>query len=306
MSGRRWSFTLNLRGAEAPPNLWDPNTMKYLLHQTEIAPTTGTRHMQGCVIFKDVKRLTGAKALLQREDVHLEVAKAWEKLKMYCKKEETREPGAVPMEFGEDRGQGARSDLTDVAEAVKRARPWSEIASEFPTMVIKYHKGLQVLQQALHQPKQMERKAICLWGDTGVGKTRYVYNHYNNIYSVFDTKTPWFDGYRGEEVVLFDECGSGFMNYDYLKRLLDRYPMQVPVKGGSANWNAKYIYLTSNHHPRWWWEKGISEQDWAALLRRLKVFKLPDDYQELYDYTKEDFQQLQQQLQPVEPSIVEY
>jgi len=61
------------------------------------------------------------------------------------------------------------------------------------------------------------------------------------------------DDYRGE--------GS----YAFLLRLLDRYPMQLPVKGGFVVLQAVRIYITSNVAPPW----GTVDTP-EALLRRIR------------------------------------
>lgn len=53
-------------------------------------------------------------------------------------------------------------------------------------------------------------------------------NHFN----IFFINPPnakggqlWFDGYCGQEVVVFDDFRPWWCRFDYLLRLLDRYPM---------------------------------------------------------------------------------
>lgn len=114
-----------------------------------------------------------------------------------------------------------------------------------------------------------------------------------NLYTVFDIKTPWFDGYDNEDVALFDECGKGMMNINYLKRLLDIYPMSVPVKGGSVAWNPTTIILTSNI-PLHLWYDNYNHEDFEALTRRIKIFKFPDEMAEARAYL---------QPPPIAPSV---
>ncbi|KAF8784594.1 Replication-associated protein like [Argiope bruennichi] len=57
-------------------------------------------------------------------------------------------------------------------------------------------------------------------------------------------------------------------SYGDLLRLLDRYPLKVPIKGGYAEFNSEIIYITSNQH---WseWYPSIPNKD--ALWRRIQV-----------------------------------
>lgn len=70
--------------------------------QKEICPTTGKIHMQGAIISTKQHRWSGCKGDYKvgaslREiipGVHIEPASNWAKLLQYCKKEDTRAPGA--------------------------------------------------------------------------------------------------------------------------------------------------------------------------------------------------------------------
>lgn len=55
----------------------------------------------------------------------------------------------------------------------------------------------------------------------------------------------WFDGYEGQEVAVFDDFRPWWCRFDYLLRLLDRYPMKVPIKGGFVNWIPEIIIITT-------------------------------------------------------------
>lgn len=98
----------------------------------------------------------------------------------------------------------------------------------------------------------------------------------DDLYNTFCLKTPWFDGYSGHKVALLDECGAGMMNVNILKRILDRYPMDVPVKGGHVRWNPETIVMTSND-PLEEWYPGLSRENLLALKRRMTIFEFPKD-----------------------------
>ena len=149
-----------------------------------------------------------------------------------------------------------------------------QVAETHPNEIVKFHKGLLYLQQLLNGQGDGEKKVALFWGTTGTGKTRMAFDHLDDLYTVFCTKTPWFDGYNNHKNVLLDECGPGMMNHNFLKRILDRYPMQVPIKGGSVWWKPRTIVLTSNCPLRNWYP-GIEEQDYKALERRIRIFEFP-------------------------------
>lgn len=83
-----------------------------------------------------------------------------------------------------------------------------------------------------------------------------------------DKSSLWWEGYVGQECVIIDEF-YGWIQYDFLLRLLDRYPLRVEVKGGSVNMSATKFVFTSNKEWTQWYP-GID--DTSALKRRLDEF----------------------------------
>ena len=55
------------------------------------------------------------------------------------------------------------------------------------------------------------------------------------------SKMDWFDGYIGQDTAIFDDFRASGNRFSYILRIIDRYPMDVPVKGGFVYWNPKYI-----------------------------------------------------------------
>lgn len=281
---RCWTFTIFGEGG-APPHkpIFKEDAMKFMVYQVERCAETGRLHVQGAVKMLATTRMSGMKKILASPTAHLSEARDWTASVNYCKKEETRVEG--PWEWGSNEViQGQRSDIEKLALAVLagRKRPLSELCLEMPGPMLKYMKNVQAMRTVVSQPSAMIRKCCLLWGDTGAGKTRFIYDNFRPecVYSVFDIKTPWFDGYDGQPVVLFDECGPGMMCWDKLKRFTDRYPVQFPVKGGAANSQAEVIFLTSNNPMSVWWPI-IPAADMAALERRIEVFHIPSEFDRL-------------------------
>lgn len=219
-------------------------------------------------------RLGALKEAMGEPTIHLEIAKEWAKVKAYCRKAETRVDG--PWEWGTDT-QGRRSDLAGPCQMVLAGKRERDVAEQHPEVYVKYFKGLQQLQRILKKPEPREKRVALFWGATGSGKTRMVYDNSepDQLYNVFCTKSPWFDGYTGQRIALLDECGPGMMNINIFKRILDRYPMEVPVKGGAVQWNPEVIVLTSND-PLEEWYPTASRDNMNAIRRRLTVFKFPE------------------------------
>lgn len=283
---RRWSLTHPAGSEDTSRTVLDrllqsfstiatsSRSMNYLVLQLERAPTTGYIHAQGAIALSAGCRLGTLKKWLPQ--AHWEPAQDWPALLKYCQKMETRY--SDPVVHGTDKTQGQRSDLTQVVELVQSGLTMTEIAHMAPVETVKYFKGLQYLQSQLQQPDAGEKRVALFWGLTGTGKTRLVFDRFgDDLYTVFDNKAPWFDGYVGQKNVLFDECGFGdIMHYNKLKRYLDRYPVQVPIKGGAVWWKPTTIVLTSNT-PLDEWYPGIASEHMKALRRRMRIFEFPQD-----------------------------
>jgi len=141
---KNWLFTIN-NWTDADVDLLSglvesDNGVTYCVFQKEIAPTSGTPHLQGYVSFEKKKKFGFVKRLIPG---HLTVAKGSSKQNhKYCTKADTRAPGTVPYEFGTPpSGQGSRSDQTELRDAIK-ADPLGytteRLLDEFPDVMAKY------------------------------------------------------------------------------------------------------------------------------------------------------------------------
>jgi len=115
----------------------------------------------------------------------------------------------------------------------------------------------------------MEREIVCYWGTTGMGKSRRAWEEAGlNAYPK-DPRSKFWDGYRGQEHVVFDEFRGG-IDISHVLRWFDRYPVIVEVKGSSTVLKAKKIWITSNLHPNDWYPE-LDQETKSALIRRLTI-----------------------------------
>ena len=106
------------------------------------------------------------------------------------------------------------------------------------------------------------------WGASGTGKSRRAVEEAgDDVY--FKPRGKWWDGYQQQQSVILDDF-YGWLPFDDLLRLLDRYPLRVEYKGGFHEFNSKTIFITSNVHPLDWykgdWYQAEQKQ---ALTRRI-------------------------------------
>jgi len=66
----------------------------------------------------------------------------------------------------------------------------------------------------------------------------------------------------------------GWLPWDFLLRLLDRYPLLVETKGGQVQFVAKTVVITSNKPYLEWYSESF---DKAPLTRRLTRYTWVED-----------------------------
>lgn len=192
---------------------------------------------------------------------------------MHCK--DCPPPLEGPYTYGVcPKGSGDRTDLVALREAAKsgkRKRDMIEDDVLLPTYA--KHMKLAHLAQSLYPPQPKPKRVVLLYGPSGCGKTRHVYDTYSveDLYAKPVDDKFWFDGYDQHPTVLLDDFAGRVSKLSLvnLLRLLDRYPIQLPFKGGYVWFSPDNIYITSNIHPREWYEWARRETQYAALARRI-------------------------------------
>lgn len=250
-----WCFTLNNPTDTQLPRLWD---CKYAVWQLEQGSTP---HLQGYVQLVKRARLSAMKKI--NAEAHWEPRKGThEQAKQYCTKEETRVEG--PWEYGEPTVTSGQRN--DIKAAMKRTLEADEVqvADEHPEVWCKYYRALERYKRIKTQNRDFKTEVYIIYGEPGSGKSSYCMKQDPNAY--WKPKGPWWDGYSGQHTVVIDEF-YGWLPYDFLNRLLDRYPLIVETKGGAVNFVSKVIYITSNKHPIEWYQQG--DTAYKALSRRV-------------------------------------
>jgi len=223
----------------------------------EICPTTGTPHIQGFLYFENPRAYPNQKFRDISNGAHDEAILLSPRTNAnYCK-----EDGDF-WEFGEVPSQGARTDW-DLAH--------SQLQTGSVLTAIDAQPHLIPCIRALERYKQLTQKGthrdvtvIVFYGSPGTGKTRDAWAIDPDLYSKPDGN--WFDGYDGHKTLLLDDY-QGELQYSWLLKLLDRYPIQLPVKGGFIPARYDAVIITTNKHPRDWYYG----HNYAALERRITI-----------------------------------
>ena len=176
MTSRCWCFTLNNYNDEDLENIMSAE-VQYLIFGKEVGKE-GTPHLQGYVRLNKSVRMTGLKKLFNCNSIHVEKRYASEKQAIeYCKKD------GDFIEKGELKGQGFRTDIQEITDLIYEGSSVADCVDENPSAWVKYHKGFKAVMYDRLRPINKEVKVFYLWGDAGVGKTRWVYDNYDDIYS---------------------------------------------------------------------------------------------------------------------------
>lgn len=269
---------------------------RYLIVAKEVGEQEGTPHLQMYCEFKTGggKTQSAIKEYFKTNRLHIEARRGTgQQASDYCKFDDypanTKENDHVV--FGEMGVAGRRTDWEKVIDDVKNDKPLVDIFEENPAMV-PYQRAIREVRSLFKPSIQRDNiRVIVLYGDAGTGKTRSAFEYDPDLYT--KPKGEWWDGYTGEKTILLDDY-YGYLSYSDLLRVLDRYKLQVPVKGGfvGARWDT--VYITSNKSPSEWYSVGLT----PALARRISTihhlikvgdttewFKLDDMNMETYEKT---------------------
>lgn len=285
---RAFTFTCNNYDQERRDGLAqlvESGSGRYICYQPEKSPTTGTPHLQGYCVWSNA--ITAAGARLRLVGCHVEPAKAsFEKNYAYCSKEESRdlsagfgftEHGDRSDVEGTGSGSGTRTDLNRVAKRIRDGATESDIAQDYPASYIMYTRGIRSFAQCFVRKRRDKSIVYWYWGPTGTGKTRLASAQSPDAYWK-SSAHQWWDGYDGVSDVIIDDYRCSFCPFNELLRLLDRYPYQAQIKGGTVELSAPNIYITAPKSPADMWASR-TEEDLQQLLRRIdhtREFKVGD------------------------------
>jgi len=271
---RSFVFTLNNYTSEEVElvKAWE---CVYLIFGKEVGEK-GTPHLQGYVSFQNAKTLATLKKKFHAR-AHWEIAQGTPKqASEYCEKDgDVFEKGTRPLS---DKEKGKKE--TDRWEAAYKAVEDNRL-DDVPKDIL--CSKLKSIQYAVDQVRVSKRKLETIdgelehewwYGPTGTGKSKKAREENPGAY-IKDPKNAWWDGYKGEEVVIIDDFDKFQVKQSGdLKRWLDRYVFKAEVKGGYVgDIRPKKIIVTSNYHPKEIWEE--TDITLSTILRRVKVTQFP-------------------------------
>ena len=294
-SGKRWCFTCY---TDSPP-VFNKEEMEYLIYQRELCPKTGKLHWQGfCCFAKKLKlgklATAGVKKYLGAT-THVEIARgSIRDNERYCSKKESGIEGTF-AKFGNAPIEEPKFSYAQLREDCKSKKNMMEIVHDNFQLYVQHGTNVRNAVVALRPPPQMKRiVSICLFGSTGVGKTEWVKFQFHPDDVYFKMAGPWWDGYTGQQVVVFNDF-YGEHRIGEMLNWNDMYPTQVEVKGGMVWLRHRYAIFTSNQDPREWWKKILDEKQdvrdaWNRRLPMSNCFHIQKELQyDEFGIAKKDF-----------------
>lgn len=194
--------------------------------------------------------------------------------------ESNRESGPPP----EEKGRGFRTDIADMYSMIKEGLSTYDIIEANPTNITRL-KVIEETKELLRQKEFRNKRRLDLkveyWqGDSRVGKTSAILDMYGDdkVYIIEDGIYPW-DGYQGEDIVLFDDFRCDKYHIDVLLRWFDVYPLRLPNRFQNKTACYTKVYLTSNvpFEKNYWHVQKDDPKTWEAFCNRftggIKVVK---------------------------------
>lgn len=256
---RDWCFTVNNYSDVDTQICYELSVVSnYLIYGKEVA-STGTKHLQGYIYFKDAKSFSKVQKLLPK-GTHIEKAKGTPKQASdYCKKE------GDYVEYGElPQPSGKRNDLEQIKHLVNNGGRMVDVID-----VATSYQSVKMAEQMFkykEKPRNWKPRVYWFYGPTGTGKSKLAYEMFGDTCYTAMSTGKWWEGYDAHENVIIDDMRKDFMKFHELLRLLDRYAMKIETKGGSRQFLAKNIIITSCHHPATLFD---TREDVQQLIRRI-------------------------------------
>lgn len=264
----KWAITVNNYTEEQLQQIkdWAQTNCQYAVIGKEVAPTTGTHHLQ--IFIHLLKKLHGSSivGLQFFRGAHLEVARGTDvQNHQYCSKE---------------------GDWWACGELDRKKKKWKTMIDDYVNMPIKEFVDVHPKEALIHQRSleflksqlidadktwdgELRTKNIWIWGEPGTGKSRWARSQMDPKLIYLKGANKWWNGYRQGEhkMVLFEDFPQdGKYLAQYMKIWADRYSFTAELKGSSTLVcpGTYFLIVTSNFSI----DQVFMGEDAEALKRR--------------------------------------
>jgi len=282
---KRWVWTLN--NYREPDDLARIEQLAaectYLVYGHEIAPTTGTPHLQGYLELKEQKRVAFLRLYIPHAWIGFKAVRgSAEENRAYCLKIRARDtrkktpPNDRFMEYGVcpklGEGQGRRTDLDAAARLIK-AQGLAALIDQHPGMYIHYANNFEKYAAKVEKARDFKTRVTVIIGPPRTGKSALAFRFPRPFAVPKPTgDNVWFDGFDNSihDTMLLEDF-RGNIKLDLLLTLCDRYQMALPVKGKFTQMQAKHLVITSNRKPSEWYAKVFREYPDQRLALEARI-----------------------------------
>ena len=152
--------------------------------------------------------------------------------------------------------------------------------SKHEAVFVKFNKGLSAWKDLMGfaEKRNFKTKVIALIGAPGTIKSRLTNQIGERIYNgntCYKPRGEWWDGYQEDTECVIINDFYGWLKYDELLIITDRYPYnKVPIKGAYINFRPKCIVITSNAEIRSWYK--FNGYQTSAVDRRVDHLFIED------------------------------
>lgn len=251
---------------------------KYMCFGEELAPTTGTPHIQGYTYFTSPRGLNATRK--KNPGCHiLPCDGSTESNIAYCSKTRPsdRMANEVFKEFGERPAQGNRTDIDSLRDRIVEGEEVDDMIMADPIICVRFERCLDRMANIVMRKKFRTEMTTCdwFWGPTGVKKSTLAFlgfsadTHYN-----FPNDGGWWDNYRQQDTVIINEFRGG-IKFSELIDLIDMHPKEVRRRNKPPlPFISKHVIITSCFPPVEVY-KNCGES-MKQLTRRIKVTKMEE------------------------------
>lgn len=269
---RGFAFTLN-NPRDEDIRLLQATECQYLIYTEEVAPTTGTRHLQGYIYFRNPRDVAGVGRLYPWSSFPAKGAPSENVI--YCSK------SSDPTFTKGDRPMDSETQANQETELWRRVRLAAQEGryNDIPCHIyLRYQSSIKrIRKEDGAAPADLEPSAtygIWIYGPPRTGKSHYARNNYQPLYLKDINK--WWDGYNGEANVLIDEFAPEHAQFmtQFMKKWVDRWTFSAEFKGGRTVIRPQKIIVTSNYAI----DECFSGIDLEAMRSRFEVIHMTDVY----------------------------
>ncbi|CAG8720972.1 26023_t:CDS:1 [Racocetra persica] len=157
--------------------------------------------------------------------------------------------------------------LDKAINMISSGKTMGEIAAECPKTYVSHHGGLEKLKARVDEKEHKFKGKPFVevhYGDKNCGKSSYTELYSDDIAYRLDD-IGYFDGYDGQEILIFDEFNGNQVALDVFLKITSGQQRQLNVKGKKVINKVRHVIVTSNKHPKEWYKKNKyneEQSDW--------------------------------------------